>query len=346
MISTAESLLSIASKSAGLTAHFSPSDTLTQAKNAMSALSNAFSIYSTFKPKKIKVDKEEPKHIKNLKTAKDRIRVGTTITATADIFDYLSSMETPLIGGIFTSGLGIASSSIDIVLEVFRCHERKKKIKETRIRSNFWKQKMTLKSVQNKIIRTKKKHADALLNLGYAVDEYIEIKQSYQEARTHFKSLENTYHKAQGIMKACAWVLMKKEQYTLNVWVNKKAAKQVELKGRITQISCHLENLKRWRKVDIYSSQMQQFQKDKAAKWESKTSRLKQIQKYKECKISLKVIALIISIASLSLTTLLPPVLITFSVVSLALAVIHFGLDLHKKYYISPALKAVPVPIF
>lgn len=349
MITTLESLLGIASKSTSLAAHFSPSDTVTQAKNAMSALSNAFSIYSTFKPKKIKVDNQKPKHIKNLKSAKDTIRIGTTITATAEIFDYLSSMETSLGGGIFTSGLGIASSSIDIVLEVFRCHERKKKIKETQMRSKFWKQRMTLKSVQNKIVRTQKKHANALLNMDHAIDEYIEIKQSCRQARARFKSLETIYHQAQGIMKVCTWVLMKKEQYTLNTWVDKKTAKGVELKERITHISWHLENLERWGKIDIHSSQLQQFQKDKAVKWESKTLRLEGIQRYKEWKISLKVIGLIITIASLvlgalSLTTL--PVLITFSVVSLALAVMHLGLDLHKKYYIPPALKAVRVPIF
>ncbi len=380
ILDTIQSLTKITARSISLAGYFNSTPELAEGKEIIAGIQAIFTLRSTFNSiGKIVTQvrrKEEPELTDTLKTAAATIGVATGLlsifkfcTSQSEIVTLLSKISsslgsTAVIGetlysSLFlnhiASALGLLQSVIAITVDSIYIHQRSKKIDHAKQKMNLWQQPLDDAHVQLKISRLTYKYSNTANKTEAVALEFAETCQKAQSAVLKYQKKKDKFKQASGLKKAYSWIVLKSQERKKNKRIEKNLNKAEELHQCVGNQLNTFNNLNAWKKVhakwdhltDADQQTLDATQQNKAAKWAEKQKSLKIEQVKAALGLTLKVIGLIVTIASLILSATgvgLVPVLITMTTISLFLAVTSFGFTLFKRHMPQIKVHAVPPP--
>ncbi len=375
IISTAQSLLLIATRSAALAAIFDATPELKTARSVISGIQIGFTLHSTFtsfekiyETFKKKGVKGSERLIGALETAAATIRISTGaigITRTLSsfkLFDLevlsssLGNIPVAQTLGHASSILSIVTLSIQISIDSIKIYERSKKIDKLKDKAILWTQPLDLNLVQKKITKRTEEH-DALVSKTEALsNEVLDIQSQKATATAKYREQKTRHKQKKGFGRLMSWQKLRSKKRS----VKKLKVKELSLAKTLDQArtceSDSLQELTSWNKIqakwDHFSDEDNQalakFQADKTAKWKGRTKSLKIEQIKAGVGLGLKIVGLALAITALvfSMTGFgLVPVLASMAALSLTLAVTNLGFALFRRHTSQKIMKEVPVPV-
>lgn len=371
IFATTQSLLKIASTSASVALHFNQTEELKETAKMISSLTSISIIHSGFNllvPSKGKATQSSSIE-KGLKSAVTTTKLAKSVMSGMKVMeslDLISIQEisktlggTSVLGqtvssvlsfGNVSTGLGVLTSSLIIVIEGLRIHEREQKKEQAKIKQVFWLNPQNLDIIQAK--EKKQQNLEAVVNQKN--DDYASLDQAYNVSA--YENKIEAFRDAEGIKKFSIWISMKIEGISYRNWIQLKTNKKNEIVQIKEKEDANFKNLNRWKKIEANwgqlsiseKTQIQDCLNAKQAKWESKSEKLNQEQNQAGFGISLKIVGLIVTIASFTIGVLsvgLLPVLVTMSTLKLVLALTNLGFAFFKRHNAQVVvLKGVRVP--
>lgn len=374
-LNTIQSLALIATRSTTVASIFDSSPELKDAKTALSGILTFFTIRSTYNSvEKIYSNSKKQglegskKLIAALETTSSIIGIAigiigmTRSLATFKLIDleqfssalgYIPVAQTL---GQISSLLTISTSVISISIESIKIHERSKEIDRLKARTLSWTQPIDLDFVKRKIATQIQKHDEWVAKTEKLSQEIINNQNEKKIAKIAYREQKLGDKDKTGIAKFRSWRDLRAKKSALK----KLDVKQLSIEKVLNQMNegeaKSFEKLTAWKKINSKwdnlsaddNQMIAQFQVDKTAKWEGKTKSLKIEQIKAAVGLGLKVVGVIISIASLILSMTgvgLVPVLTTMAVIGLVLALANLGFTLFKRHTSPKIMESVPVPI-
>jgi hypothetical protein len=362
ILNTLQSVVVVTTRTVTLAGLFDFSPELKSAKLAISGISTFFTVRSTFNSTdkffqnmKKRGLEGSARMINALETAIATIGIESGILGIVrslatfkliDLEQFSSSLGNIPVAqtlGHVTSILSIASSSISIAIESIKIHDRSKKIDRVKDKALAWAKPLELDLVQRKIEINTEKHGQILDRLNALSEEIFENQNLQTRASTDYRNQEEIHKNSKGFEKIRTWLDLRAKKSTLDVINVQLLSKEKDLNQTVSSENTTLEKLsgwisidKKWNDLSEADNQMiSQFKEDKVTKWEQKKKSLKFEQIVAGVGLGLKVVGLIVSIASLILTFTgvgFVPALATMATLSLVLALSNLGYTLFKRH--------------